>query len=108
MSLKNKNYKNLYIFIGKKGDKILLQTAVHASIMQGLMYAVARYQELKSPNYSLSVKMTHFLPSVLLIFCNLATMHMRSFFITEAQTMIWKHRQTGKLEFSTLYVRCSA
>ncbi len=50
MSLKNKNYKNLYIFIGKKGDKILLQTAVHASIMQGLMYAVARYQELKSPN----------------------------------------------------------
>ncbi len=50
MSLKNKNYKNLYIFIGKKGDKILLRTAVHASIMQGLMYAVARYQELKSPN----------------------------------------------------------
>ncbi len=44
MSLKNKNYKNLYIFIGKKGDKILLRTAVHASIMQGLMYAVARYQ----------------------------------------------------------------
>ncbi len=48
-------------------DKILLRTAVHASAMQAFMYTVARYQELKSPNQSFSVKRIHFLPGVLLI-----------------------------------------
>ncbi len=39
---KNFNQKPLFIFVKKKGDKMLLQTAVHTSTTQAFMSAVAR------------------------------------------------------------------
>ncbi len=58
-----KNYTNYFHW--KKGDKLLLWTAVHASTMRAFMCAVARYEEFKSPNQNFSVKRIHFLPGVL-------------------------------------------
>ncbi len=57
MYSKNKNFtKNLFLFLSKKGAKMLLQTALHASTTQAFfMCEVARYQELKSSNQSFAV-----------------------------------------------------
>ncbi len=64
------------------------------------MCAVARYQEFKSPNQSFAVTRIHFLPGVLLILSNLATMcnqpHCGSAAANDLKTA------TNKLEFSDL------
>ncbi len=68
---------------------MLLRTALHTSTTQPFMSAVARYQNFKSPNQSFAVTRVYFLPGVLLILSNLATMSTRSLLIAEAPlTMI--------------------
>ncbi len=52
---------------------MLLRTALHASITQAFMSAVARYQ--KFAFVSIALIRIHFLPGVLLILSNLATTH---------------------------------
>ncbi len=102
---KNKTINSLF-FCKKqtKNRQNIIATAVHISTTWAFMCAVARYQEFKSSNQSFSVKSIHFLPGILLNSCNLATMRTHSLFIAEASTMLWKHWQTSKLEFSDLYV----
>ncbi len=46
---KRKTIQKSNFISSKKGDKIVLRTALQAFTMTGFMYVVARYQEFKSP-----------------------------------------------------------
>ncbi len=88
--------QNLYIFSFKKEEKKCRPPQV-------FMLGVARCQEFRSLYQRFTLKGTHFLPSVLLYLCNLATIRTRSLYTVEKAQMSWKHWQMFKLEFNDLH-----